>query len=147
MKKVKGIVMKLNTPNLNGRIYPSSVIEPEIEKLNKLLKEDKPVVGMVHNDARYTSDLLLSDVSHSITSINISKDDPDIVEAEFNLLDTPDGKLLQEYIASGNSIGCEIVSIASVNENNIVETCNIRHIDIIPSYQCAWENCTLTPVD
>lgn len=61
---VKGILQRADTINQNGRIYPRSVLEKEMENYNKLIQERRALGELDHADQPVVN---LKHVSHIIT--------------------------------------------------------------------------------
>lgn len=80
------VVLKCDTPNKNGHVYPRAVMEKAIADFVQTL----PSVGQFGMPR--TDEISVSDVSHKITSVRIEND---TVVADVELLDTPTGKLVE----------------------------------------------------
>tara|TARA_R110000824_G_scaffold300346_1_gene488354 strand:+ start:405 stop:1010 length:606 start_codon:yes stop_codon:yes gene_type:complete len=109
--RVRGIFSEAERKNGNGRIYPTQLLEREVQKLQPLLAErrlcgelDHPSDEVVH----------LSNVSHVITDLQMEGKNL-IGEAEF--LDTPSGRILQELVKAGVRIGISSRATGSVEHD------------------------------
>lgn len=145
MKKYKAKIMSFDSPNLNGRIYSSEMMKNEIEKFNERIKNNGPALGMITMFDDQFRDLSLAKVSHKIESVRLSDDMKSMV-GDITILDTPDGKMLQKMLSSGD-FGCNVVGYGNVDScTHHVENYNLNRIDIIPIEQCAWPESKLKEV-
>jgi len=60
---LKGIIQRANTLNQNGRVYPKSILEREIENYQKLIRENRALGECDHPD---TSVVELKNASHIV---------------------------------------------------------------------------------
>ena len=96
---LKGIIQRANTLNQNGRVYPKSILEREIENYQKLIRENRALGECDHPD---TSVVELKNASHIIKEAYMKGDD---VFGTIEVLDTPSGKIIQSLIESGVTLG------------------------------------------
>lgn len=112
---LKGIIQKAETKNQNGRIYPMSVLQREVENYAKAIKERRAVGELDHPER---STVNLSEVSHLIT--NASWDGNNVM-GELEVLPTPKGKILMDLLSSGVTIGISSRGVGSTKKQNTNE--------------------------
>jgi hypothetical protein len=105
-----GIMQKSDTQNGNGRVYPHRVLMKEVENYKKLVKERRALGELDHPD---DSVINLKNASHLVTEIWWQNKD---VMGKVKVLDTPAGKVLQELVKSGVSLGISSRGMGSVSE-------------------------------
>ena len=109
--KVRGIFSEAERKNGNGRIYPTQLLEREVQKLQPLLSERRLCGELDHPNDEVVH---LSNVSHIITDLKM-EGKALIGEAEF--LDTPSGRILQELVKAGVRIGISSRATGSVEHD------------------------------
>ena len=98
--KIKGVFMQAETKNRNGRVYPLDVLQKEVNRYNKELVETKRAFGELgHPDGPTVN---LDRVSHMIEEL--VPEGKDII-GKAKILDTPNGKIVQELINAGAKLG------------------------------------------
>jgi hypothetical protein len=115
---LSGIIQKSDTVNGNGRVYPHHVLEREMKNYSKLVKERRALGELDHPE---DSVINLRNASHMMTEVWW---DGQSVMGKAKVLDTPSGKVLQELVRAGVSIGISSRGMGSVSEsqgNTIVE--------------------------
>lgn len=110
LMKVSGIFGRADTYNNNNRRYSKAILEREITKLSPLLSERRLLGELDHPE--YTS-VKLSNVSHIITKLGW-KGNELIGEAE--ILNTPAGKVVQQLLKDGVSVGISSRGLGSLKE-------------------------------
>ena len=108
---LSGIMQKSDTVNGNGRVYPHKVLMKEVENYKKLVKERRALGELDHPD---DSVINLKNASHLVTEIWWDSKD---VMGKVKILDTPSGKVLQELVKSGVSLGISSRGMGSVSES------------------------------
>jgi hypothetical protein len=108
---LSGIMQKADTVNGNGRIYPHKVLMKEVENYGKLVKERRALGELDHPE---DSVINLKNASHLVTEIWWRDTD---VMGKVKVLDTPAGKVLQELVKSGVSLGISSRGMGSVRED------------------------------
>ena len=108
---LSGIMQKSDTINGNGRIYPHAILTREVENYSKLVKERRALGELDHPE---DSVINLKNASHLVTEVWWSEKD---VMGKVRVLDTPSGKVLQELVKSGVSLGISSRGMGSVSEN------------------------------
>ena len=96
---VKGILQRSGAENQNGRVYPKSVLEREINKYQTLIKERRALGELDHPDS---SVINLKNVSHNIKEVHWEGDD---VVGTVEILPTPSGNILKELLRAGILLG------------------------------------------
>jgi hypothetical protein len=110
---VKGEFAKCGIATENKRVYPESIWNKEISRLDKALGEKRVFGEMDHPADGRTS---LNRVSHIVTSLKVSKDGIVIGEAE--VLPTEAGKNLSALLASGCKVGVSSRGYGSTKSND-----------------------------
>ena len=107
---LSGIMQMTETQNGNGRVYPHRVMEREVKNYQKLIKESRALGELDHPD---DSVINLKNVSHSVTAIWMEGQN---VMGKIKVLDTPSGKILQELVNGGVTVGVSSRGMGSVSE-------------------------------
>ena len=108
---LSGIMQKADAINGNGRVYPHKVLMKEVENYGKLVKERRALGELDHPE---DSVINLKNASHLVTDIWWKEKD---VMGKVKVLDTPSGKVLQELVKSGVSLGISSRGMGSVRED------------------------------
>lgn len=115
---LKGIIQKANTLNQNGRIYPTSVLQREIQNYQKLIKENRALGECDHPESSVVE---LKNVSHIVREASMRGDD---VYGVIEILNTPSGKIIQSLIESGVTLGISSRGVGSTKrqgDNQVVQ--------------------------
>lgn len=109
--RIKGVFGRCNEKNNNGRIYPTNILESQLNKVQPLIAERRLCGELDHpqNDT-----VKLSNASHLITKLEM-KGDELIGEAE--LLRTPAGLTAQALINGGVKIGISSRGMGTLSED------------------------------
>lgn len=109
--KIKGIFGRCNEKNNNGRIYPTAVLENQLNKVQPMINERRLCGELDHpqNDT-----VKLSNASHLITKLEM-KGDELIGEAE--LLNTPAGLTAKALVEGGVKIGISSRGMGTLSED------------------------------
>ena len=98
--KIKGVFMQAETKNRNGRVYPLDVLQKEVTRYTKELVENKRAFGELgHPDGPTVN---LDRVSHLIEELYSEGNN---IIGKAKILDTPNGKIVQELINAGAKLG------------------------------------------
>ncbi len=108
---LSGIMQKADAVNGNGRIYPHKVLMKEVENYSKLVNDRRALGELDHPE---DSVINLRNASHLVTEIWWKEKD---VMGKVKVLDTPSGKVLQELVKSGVSLGISSRGMGSVRED------------------------------
>ena len=106
-----GICQKAGTKNGNGRVYPKSVLQREIENYQNSIREKRALGELDHPD---DSVINLKNASHLVTK---RWWDGDNVMGKIEVLDTPSGRILKDLLKSGVKLGISSRGMGSVTES------------------------------
>ena len=109
---LSGVMQKANQPNGNGRTYPRNVLMREVENYKKLVREKRALGELDHPE---DSVINLKNASHMVTSVWW---DGDSVMGKVKVLNTPSGRILQDLVGSGVTLGISSRGLGSVHESN-----------------------------
>jgi hypothetical protein len=107
---VKSILQKANTKNANKRIYSKEVLEREIDKYIVEFVELKKAYGELDHSEEMVVEL--KNVAINIMDIWW---EGDTVWGDVEVLNTPSGKIVQELLKSGLTVGISSRGQGSVN--------------------------------
>lgn len=93
-----GVVLKADTPTINGNIYPSAVLYKSIKEYLERGHTFGVSVGSGYGGGKIN----LKDVSHKVREIDMVEGD---VVAEVELLPTPPGDMVRQLAAAGVDLG------------------------------------------
>lgn len=115
---IEGPFLQADVKNRNGRIYPLSTLEKEVNRyMVEQVKENRALGELGHPD-NPTINLPL--VSHRIT--NLTREGSDF-HGKAKILDTPNGKIVKSLIDEGVKLGVSsrgLGSIVETSEGNVV---------------------------
>lgn len=114
-------IMECDTPNMNGRTYTRDAVENMIEDYQKKIK-----LGNAYGRIGAVADMYLNpeDISHIVTDIKI--DDNGNVMSKIKIMDTPQGKILEDIIGHGmklSTVGVGKLDDGYVTEFSLKYTC------------------------
>jgi hypothetical protein len=109
--RAKGEFARADVPTANRRLYTGKLWEREISRLGERIK-NRSCYGMLDHpkDGRTT----LREASHLITDLNF---DGNRVVGEMEVLDTPNGKILESIIKSGGVVGVSSRGVGTTKKN------------------------------
>ena len=108
---VSGVIQRAEAENQNKRVYPEGILKREIQNyINGPIAEKRAMGELDHPES---SVINLQNVSHNITKCWWEGDD---VYGEFEILNTPAGKILKALFAAGLTIGVSARGMGSVEE-------------------------------
>ena len=126
---IEGIFMQSDKQNKNGRLYPKSVMEKEVNRYQELINE-KRALGELGHPPNPTVNL--NQVSHLITSLKMEGTD---VIGRAKILDTPMGKIAQNFIEEGVRLGVSSRGLGSLKEKNgvneVQDDFHLATVDIV----------------
>ena len=126
---IEGIFMQSDKQNKNGRLYPKSVMEKEVNRYQELINE-KRALGELGHPPNPTVNL--NQVSHLITSLKMEGTD---VVGRAKILDTPMGKIAQNFIEEGVRLGVSSRGLGSLKEKNgvneVQDDFHLATVDIV----------------
>ena len=109
---LSGVMQRANEKNHNGRVYPSNVLQREVETYTKLVQERRALGELDHPDE---SVINLRNASHLVTEVWW---DNDAVMGKIQVLNTPSGQVLKELVNAGVKLGISSRGMGSVHESN-----------------------------
>ena len=115
---LKGILQKAETLNQNGRVYPQAILEREVRNYQKFIKENRALGECDHPE---TSVVELKNVSHIVREAHM---DGPVCYGSVELLDTPAGKILQNLVEAGVTLGISSRGVGSTRrdgDNEVVQ--------------------------
>lgn len=107
---LSGIIQKADTLNQNGRIYPKNILEREVRNYQKFIIENRALGCADHPD---TSVIELQKVSHIMREVRMDGND---VYGVVEILNTPNGKLIQSLVESEVKIGISSRGVGSTRK-------------------------------
>ena len=108
---IEGIFMQGDLKNRNGRIYPSAVLEKEMNRYNKDFIQTKRALGELgHPDGPQNNG---DRVSHLITEM---KRDGSNFVGKAKILGTPMGNIVKTFIDEGVKVGVSTRGLGSVKQ-------------------------------
>lgn len=110
---IEGIFMQGDLQNRNGRIYPSPILEKEMNRYNNDFVKTKRALGELGhpNGPQINGDR----VSHLITGMQ--KEGSDFI-GKAKILGTPMGEIVKTFIDEGVRIGVSTRGLGSVKQTN-----------------------------
>jgi hypothetical protein len=124
---MSGILQKSETVNQNGRVYPEDVLDREVRNYQMLINEGRALGELDHPD---TSVVELKNVSHVVRSAHM---DDGVVYGTIEVLNTPNGKILQSLVESGIKIGISSRGVGSTKNSG-------AHVMVQPDFQLiCWD--------
>lgn len=108
---IEGIFMQSDQQNRNGRVYPYSVMEKELQRYQNMIAEKRSLGELGHPD---NPSINLNQVSHLITSLKFEGKD---VIGRAKILETPMGKIARNFIDEGVRLGVSSRGLGSLKEN------------------------------
>lgn len=109
---IEGIFMQSDKQNKNGRLYPKSVMEKEVNRYQDLIKEKRSLGELGHPP---NPTINLNQVSHLITELKMNGSD---VIGKAKILGTPMGKIAENLIHEGVGLGVSSRGLGSLKERN-----------------------------
>jgi len=114
---IEGVFLQSELKNRNGRMYPFSVLEKEVNRYNEeYVKTSRALGELGHPDGPTVN---LDRVSHRITSLR-SEGNNFIGKAQ--ILDTPMGKIAKSLLEEGVKLGVSSRGMGSIDRR---EDCNV----------------------
>ena len=110
---IQGPFLVAETKNRNGRSYPVSVLENEVNRYMKEYVEKNRAFGELGHPESPT--INLDRVSHLITSL---KEDGNVFVGKAKILETPMGKIAKSLMEGGATLGVSSRGMGSVKPEN-----------------------------
>ena len=112
---IEGVFLQSELKNRNGRMYPFSVLEKEVNRYNEEYVKTKRALGELgHPDGPTVN---LDRVSHRITSLK-AEGNNFICKAQ--ILDTPMGKIAKSLLGEGVQLGVSSRGMGSIDKREDV---------------------------
>jgi len=117
---IEGVFLESERKNRNGRIYPSGILEREVDKYRTEYIDTRRALGELEHPERAT--IMSERVSHLITELNREGNN---YRGKAKVLDTPMGNIIRGILEGGAQIGVSsrgMGSTKSVNGINEVQS-------------------------
>ena len=109
---VSGVMQRADADNQNGRSYPKTILEREVNKYQQLIEERRALGELDHPESSVVN---LQNVSHNVVELGFRGND---VVGTIEILPTPSGNILKELFNSGIRLGISSRGLGSVQNNN-----------------------------
>ena len=114
---IEGVFLQSELKNRNGRMYPFSVLQKEVNRYNEeYIKTSRALGELGHPDGPTVN---LDRVSHRIVSL---EEDGTNFRGKAQILDTPMGKIASSLLGEGVKLGVSSRGMASIDKR---EDCNV----------------------
>ena len=114
---IEGVFLQSEIKNRNGRMYPFSVLEKEVNRYNEeYVKTSRALGELGHPDGPTVN---LDRVSHRITSLTAEGNN---FIGRAQVLDTPMGKIAKSLLEEGVKLGVSSRGMGSIDKR---EDCNV----------------------
>ena len=118
---VNGVLQRAEAENQNGRVYPRSILEREVEKYKgREIKENRAFGELDHPESSVVE---LKNTSHIIREVYWKGDD---VMGKVEILKTPAGNILKELLEAGCTVGISSRGMGSVKEASNGKTVTVE---------------------
>ena len=109
---IKGIFMQSDIKNQNGRVYPHAVLQKEVKNFNtKYVNEGRALGELGHPMGPVIN---LDRVSHVIKEL--TEDGKNFI-GKAKVMDTPNGKIVKNFISEGVKLGVSSRGMGSLKAN------------------------------
>jgi hypothetical protein len=110
---IPALLQRANAPNQNKRRYPKQILERECNRyIENEVKQKRALGELDHSDSSVVN---LKNVSHNITEVWWEGDD---VWGNLEIIKTPAGRIAEELINAGITIGISSRGLGSVKNLN-----------------------------
>ena len=114
---IEGVFLQSELKNRNGRMYPFSVLQKEVNRYNEeYVKTSRALGELGHPDGPTVN---LDRVSHRIVSL---EEDGTNFRGKAQILDTPMGKIASSLLGEGVKLGVSSRGMGSIDKR---EDCNV----------------------
>tara|TARA_B100000212_G_C27308163_1_gene504542 strand:+ start:254 stop:898 length:645 start_codon:yes stop_codon:yes gene_type:complete len=114
---IEGVFLQSELKNRNGRMYPFSVLQKEVNRYNEeYIKTSRALGELGHPDGPTVN---LDRVSHRIVSL---EEDGTNFRGKAQILDTPMGKIASSLLGEGVKLGVSSRGMGSIDKR---EDCNV----------------------
>ena len=110
---IEGIFMQAEQKNRNGRVYPTGVLMPVVEKYNKQYVQGNRAMGELNHPQGPTVNL--DRVSHMIKDLHQEGND---IVGKAKIMETPMGKIAMNLIDEGAKLGVSSRGMGSLKVNS-----------------------------
>jgi hypothetical protein len=122
--------MQTEKTNRNGRVYRKPIVEKELDRYQSLISEKRALGELGHPP---NPSINLNQVSHLITNLRFEGND---VYGKAKILDTPMGKIAQNFIEEGVRLGVSSRGLGSVKQlkdgvNEVQDDFHLATVDIV----------------
>ena len=138
---IEGVFMQSEMKNRNGRMYPSAVMDKEVDRYNtEYVKQNRAMGELGHPEGPTVN---LERVSHIIKDLRIEGKD---IYGKAKILDTPYGKIVKNLVEEGAKLGVSSRGMGSLKEqdgmNVVQEDFMLAAVDVVadPSAPNAFVN-------
>lgn len=137
---IQGVFMQAEKPNRNGRVYPKSVLENELNKYQTAIKEKRSMGELGHPE---NPSLNLDKVSHLITELRFDGND---IVGKAKIMNTPMGNIARNFLEEGVKLGVSSRGMGSLIKkgevNEVQGDFRLSTVDIVhePSGIDCWVN-------
>lgn len=126
---IEGIFMQTEKENKNGRVYRKGIMEKELDRYQQLIAEKRSLGELGHPP---NPTINLNQVSHLITKLKFEGND---IVGRAKILDTPMGKIAQNFIEEGVRLGVSSRGLGSLKEvngvNEVQDDFHLATVDIV----------------
>ena len=126
---IEGIFMQSDKQNKNGRMYPRGIMEKEVARYQDLIREKRSLGELGHPP---NPTINLNHVSQLITELRM---DGSNVIGKAKILGTPMGKIAENFIREGVSLGVSSRGVGSLKERNgineVQDDFHLATVDIV----------------
>ena len=126
---IEGIFMQSDKQNKIGRMYPRGIMEKEVARYQDLIREKRSLGELGHPP---NPTINLNQVSHLITELRM---DGSNVIGKAKILGTPMGKIAENFIREGVSLGVSSRGVGSLKERNgineVQDDFHLATVDIV----------------
>jgi hypothetical protein len=106
---IQGVFMQTEKPNRNGRVYPKHLVEREVGLYEKnYISQNRAFGELGHPDSPQIN---LDRVSHMIKSL---RPDGNNFVGKAQIMDTPNGKIVQSFLEAGAKLGVSCRGVGSL---------------------------------
>ncbi len=127
---IEGIFMQTEMANRNCRIYRKPIVEKELQRFQQMISEKRALGELGHPP---NPSINLDKVSHLITNLRFEGND---IVGKAKILDTPMGKIAQNFIDEGCRLGVSSRGLGSVKlnkegVNEVQDDFHLATVDIV----------------
>lgn len=113
---IQGIFMQSETKNKNGRVYPSAILEKEVDRyINDVIKNGRSLGELNHPEGPTIN---LDRASHRIVSL---RKEGNNIHGKAKVLNTPCGNIVKNLIDEGITLGVSSRGLGSIAMKNGIQ--------------------------